>query len=110
VLLSSAIAGCDVNAALERVSEARQLSADLHVQFTRAADASNRAVMADTDEASVAFAHEAEEATYPVAPCFRNVPWTSGFPSAIAMSDLGSPFPGALMSAPAAMSRSTTAE
>jgi uncharacterized membrane protein len=54
--------GCDVNAALERLSEARRVAADLHVQFTKAADAANRAVMADTDEASVAFAHEAEQA------------------------------------------------
>jgi len=48
--------GCDVNSALERVSEAQHLSADLLVQFTKAADAANRAVMADTDEASVEFA------------------------------------------------------
>jgi hypothetical protein len=41
------------------VTEARQLAADLRVQFSRASDASNRAVMADTDEASVAFADEA---------------------------------------------------
>jgi hypothetical protein len=54
--------GCDVNSALERVSEAQHLSADLLVQFTKAADAANRAVMADTDEASVAFAREAEQA------------------------------------------------
>ena len=53
---------CDVNTALRQVSEARHLSADLLVQFTKAADAANRAVMADTDEASVAFAHEAEQA------------------------------------------------
>ena len=53
---------CDVNAALERVSEARHRAADLLVQFTKAADASNRAVMADTDDASVAFAREAEQA------------------------------------------------
>jgi hypothetical protein len=57
-----AVAGCDVNKALERLSEARHLAADLQVQFSGAADASNRAVMADTDEASVAFAREAEEA------------------------------------------------
>ena len=31
------------------------------MQFTKAADASNRAVMADTDEASVRFAREAEQ-------------------------------------------------
>ncbi len=57
-----AATGCDVNTALERVSEARRLSADLHLQFTKASDATNRAVMADTDEASVAFAREAEQA------------------------------------------------
>jgi Four helix bundle sensory module for signal transduction len=54
--------GCDVNTALDRVSQARHISADLLVQFTKAADAANRAVMADTDEASVAFAREAEQA------------------------------------------------
>jgi hypothetical protein len=56
----------DVNAALARLSEARQLSADLHVQFTKAADAANRAVMADTDELSVTFARESEQATLAV--------------------------------------------
>ena len=55
-------AGCDVNRALEQLSQARHLAADLQVRFSKAADASNRAVMADTDEASVAFAREAEEA------------------------------------------------
>jgi rhodanese-related sulfurtransferase len=55
-------AACDVNAALEQLLEARRLSADLLVQFTKAADAANRAVMADTDESSVAFAHEAQQA------------------------------------------------
>ena len=68
VLLAFAAAGCgeDVNIVLERVSEARRLTADLLVQFTKAADAANRAVMADTDEASVAFAKEAEQATQAV--------------------------------------------
>jgi hypothetical protein len=61
IAFSVAAAGCDVNAALERLSEARRLTADLRVQFTKAADAANRAVMADTDDASVAFAHEAEQ-------------------------------------------------
>src|SRR5260221_10350447 len=62
-----AATGCgDVNAALEKLSEARQLAADLLIQFTKAADAANRAVMADTDEASVAFAREAEQATQAV--------------------------------------------
>jgi hypothetical protein len=59
--------GCgDVNAALEKISQANQLAADLQVGFTRAADAANRAVMAETDEASVAFAREAEQATQAV--------------------------------------------
>jgi hypothetical protein len=53
----------DVNAALEKVSEARQLSADLLVQFTKASDAANRAVMADTDETSVRFAKESRDAS-----------------------------------------------
>jgi hypothetical protein len=65
VLLLGAAAGCgeDVNVVLERLSEARQITADLLVQFTKGSDAANRAVMADTDEASVAFAKEAEQAT-----------------------------------------------
>jgi hypothetical protein len=47
---------------LERLLEARRLSADLLVQLTKAADAGNRAVMADTDDASAAFATEARQA------------------------------------------------
>jgi hypothetical protein len=39
--------------------EARRLGADIRVQFTMAADAANRAVMADTDEASKAAAQDA---------------------------------------------------
>jgi hypothetical protein len=57
-----AATGCGVNGLLEPLSDARRLSADLLVQFTKAADAGNRAVMADTDEGSVAFAREAERA------------------------------------------------
>ena len=48
---------------LTRLVEARRLAADALVQFTKSADAGNRAVMADTDEASIAFAREAQEAT-----------------------------------------------
>lgn len=62
VLLLSAIGGCNEKPPLEQLSQARQVSAELLVQFTKAADASNKAVMADTDEASVAFAREAEQA------------------------------------------------
>ena len=50
-------------AALTELLESRRLASDLVVQFTKAADASNRAVMADTDDASTAFANEARKAT-----------------------------------------------
>lgn len=56
------------------------MAADLRVRFGKAADASNRAVMADTDEESLAFAHEAEQARHAVegdaaalAPHLRNL-------------------------------------
>ena len=66
-LVAAAIAGCgNVNAALQHLSEARDRAADLLVQFTKTSDAANRAVMADTDEASVAFAHESEQAAQAV--------------------------------------------
>ena len=60
--LTAAPACGDVNAALAQLLQARQASADLLVQFTKAADAANRAVMADTDNTSVAFAHDAQQA------------------------------------------------
>lgn len=62
-MVAAAAASCGVTSSSERLSQARRLSADLLVQFTKADDAANRAVMADTDEASVAFAREAEQAT-----------------------------------------------
>jgi hypothetical protein len=43
-------------------ADSHRVAADLRIQFNRAADASNRAVMADTDEASIAFARDAEKA------------------------------------------------
>ena len=46
--------------------EARRLAADLHVEFTKAADAANRAVMADTDETASSAAAEARQATQAV--------------------------------------------
>lgn len=51
---------------LTGLDDARGLAADLRVQFNKAADASNRAVMADTDEASIAFAKESASATHVV--------------------------------------------
>ena len=49
------------SAAFTELAEARHLAADLRVQLSKASDSSNRAVMADTGEASVAFAREAEQ-------------------------------------------------
>jgi hypothetical protein len=62
--VTAAAGGCmkSPETALERLMESRRLTADLQVQFTKAADASNRAVMADTDDASAAFAREAGQA------------------------------------------------
>jgi len=53
----------DVNTTLQKLSSARELTAELTVQFTMASDAANRAVMADTDEASKEFAKESREST-----------------------------------------------
>jgi hypothetical protein len=47
---------------LPKLIEARRLASELHVSFTRAAEASNRAVMADTDDASIAAKDEATAA------------------------------------------------
>jgi hypothetical protein len=52
--------------AFTQLLEARRVAAELHVQFIKAAGASDRAVLADTDEASVAFAKEAEAAAHTV--------------------------------------------
>jgi hypothetical protein len=52
----------DVNLAIERLSQARHLSADLLVQFTKASNATDRAVMADTDASSVTYARDARAA------------------------------------------------
>jgi hypothetical protein len=58
VSLTSA-SGCNVNRALQELAQARAVAADLLLQFTKASDAANRAVMADTDAQSVDFAREA---------------------------------------------------
>ncbi len=49
--------------ALTQLAEARRLAGELRVQLAKASDASDRAVMADTDDASIAFAREAERST-----------------------------------------------
>jgi hypothetical protein len=63
IIIAGGLTACgDVNAALGQLSEARRLSADLRIEFTKAADAANRAVMADTDAMSLSDAREAEAA------------------------------------------------
>jgi hypothetical protein len=58
------VAACvDGPAALTRQIEARRLASDLQVSFLRAVEAANRAVMAETDDASEAAASESKAAT-----------------------------------------------
>jgi hypothetical protein len=64
-LLAASAAACRP-AVLTQQVEARRIAADLHVQFTKAADAANRAVMADADEDSARAAKEAQDATHAV--------------------------------------------
>jgi hypothetical protein len=64
-LLLAVAGGCHgaVNPVITQFVEARRLAADLRVQFNKASDASDRAVLAGTDEASVEFAREADHLT-----------------------------------------------
>jgi negative regulator of replication initiation len=62
VAVASLVACTNPQTVLTQLLEARRLASELHVQFTRAAEAANRAVMADTDEASAAAADEARRA------------------------------------------------
>jgi hypothetical protein len=57
-----AFGSCTEKTPFAGLAEARRLAADLQVEFTRAVDAANRAVMADTDEASIAYAKESTSA------------------------------------------------
>jgi hypothetical protein len=63
--LSLAVLGCHGGGtpAFTQLAEARGLTDDLRVELAKASNASDRAVMADTDEESVAFAREAEKAS-----------------------------------------------
>ena len=47
---------------LTQLLEARRLASDMHVQFSKTADAANRAVIGDTDVAAAAAADEANGA------------------------------------------------
>ena len=65
-LAAIATAGCRAEAVLTQQVEARRLASELQVQFAKAADASNRAVMTDADEDSTSAVREAERATQEV--------------------------------------------
>src|SRR3954471_1241642 len=67
IVAAVALTRCgDTNASFAQIGEARRLSADLLVEFTKASDAANRAVLADTDPAAIASVREAEAATQAV--------------------------------------------
>jgi hypothetical protein len=53
---------CRTDPPLLQVAQARDRSADLAVQFVTAADSANKAIMAESDEASAAFVRQAEAA------------------------------------------------
>jgi hypothetical protein len=53
--------------AFTQLAEARRLTDELRVELAKTSNASDRAVMADTDEDSIAFARDAEKATGAVA-------------------------------------------
>ena len=59
-----ALASACVNgkAMLAQLLEARQTASELQVEFTRASDAANRAVMSDSDEATATAVEESKEA------------------------------------------------
>jgi hypothetical protein len=63
--LSLAALGCHGGAtpAFTQLAEARRLADDLRVQLAKTSNASDRAVMADTDQESIAFARDAEKST-----------------------------------------------
>jgi hypothetical protein len=62
-MAAAAAARCgDVNLGLARLADARHLAGDLYVQFVKAADSGNLAVMANTTTEAVAFERAAEQA------------------------------------------------
>ena len=65
IVICAALAavGCRAEAVLTQQVEARRLASDLQVQFSKAAEASNRAVMSDVDQDSTDAVREVEQAT-----------------------------------------------
>jgi hypothetical protein len=67
IVLTLAPACVNRPALLHQLIDARRLAADMHVQFSKAVEASHRAVMAATDETSAAAGQEARQARSVVA-------------------------------------------
>jgi hypothetical protein len=63
LLTVAAITGCDVETPLRDISLAQHTAADLSVQFTKALDASNLAVMAGSDDKAKSYAGAARQRT-----------------------------------------------
>lgn len=61
-LVSAGLSACAGGPALARQHEANRRASALRIDFKKATDASNLAVLADTDESSVAFASDADAA------------------------------------------------
>src|SRR5262245_17691299 len=56
-------AGCRGRMLLTEQAEARRVASTLHLDFVKASDAANRAVISEDDAESAAFAKEAESAS-----------------------------------------------
>lgn len=63
LVIADLAAGCHgaPNTVLAEIAEARRVAADLRIQFSKASNASDRAVLSDDDEESAAFARQAVE-------------------------------------------------
>jgi hypothetical protein len=88
VLVLTLLATClacrtNAKAAFVQLAEARQLASQMRIDFAKASDESNRAVMADTDEESIKFARQAEASTLAVATAMAEL--------AKRVTDLGDP-------------------
>jgi len=64
--VATVAAACNAPMVLTQQVEARRLASEVQLQFTKAADAGNRSVMADSDDDAMAAAREAEQATHAV--------------------------------------------
>jgi len=69
LVAAALLLGCQGGSApaFTQLVEARRLADDLRIELAQASNASDRAVMADTDRESIAFARDAEKATGAVA-------------------------------------------